>query len=359
MEFKAVKALDSVEPKSKQEIEADLLKKHEEAANKDEQEKATITDPTVVQPVELKDDDVLSFIKKKYNRELSSVDELFVEKSTPEALPPDVDAFLKYHKETGRGVEDFSKLAKDYSTVQPDDLLREYYMATEEDLEPEDIQSMMQEFAYDEDVDDESTINKAKLAKKKAISKAKKFFNQQKETYKKPLESRQASVPDEDLEDFKTFKEVLKSAKTQKEADDAKRDWFNKKTDEVFGGEFKGFEFAIGEKKLTFTPAEASELKKSQSTPLNFISKFLDEKGMISDAVGYHRSLAIAMHPERFAKFFYEQGVADATEDVMRKTKNINMGERRAPEIANTGGTQVRVLNPDSGHGLRIKSRNK
>ena len=31
------------------------------------------------------------------------------------------------------------------------------------------------------------------------------------------------------------------------------------------------------------------------------------------------------MNPEKFAKFFYEQGKADATEDVMRKTKNINM----------------------------------
>jgi hypothetical protein len=42
---------------------------------------------------------------------------------------------------------------------------------------------------------------------------------------------------------------------------------------------------------------------------------------MISDAVGYHRSLALAMNPDKFAKFFYEQGKSEATDDVMRKKK--------------------------------------
>ena len=32
-------------------------------------------------------------------------------------------------------------------------------------------------------------------------------------------------------------------------------------------------------------------------------------------------AVAIAQNPEKFAKFFYEQGKANATEDVMRKTK--------------------------------------
>jgi hypothetical protein len=82
----------------------------------------------------------------------------------------------------------------------------------------------------------------------------------------------------------------------------------------------------------------------------------LDENGMIADAAGYHRSLAIAMNPERFAKFFYEQGQADATDDVMRKTKNINMSERKAPEAIVKGGMQVKQVNPDAGRGLKIKS---
>jgi len=40
----------------------------------------------------------------------------------------------------------------------------------------------------------------------------------------------------------------------------------------------------------------------------------------------------------------------------MRKTKNINMSERKAPEAIVKGGIQVREANPDSGRGLKIKS---
>lgn len=38
----------------------------------------------------------------------------------------------------------------------------------------------------------------------------------------------------------------------------------------------------------------------AQSDVSNFISKYLDENGMISDHVGYHKSLAAAMNPEKW-----------------------------------------------------------
>ena len=63
------------------------------------------------------------------------------------------------------------------------------------------------------------------------------------------------------------------------------------------------------------------------------------------------------MNPERFAKFFYEQGLSDATDDVTRKIKNVNMSERRAPEVSKTtDGMQVKAVNPDSGRSLKIRS---
>jgi hypothetical protein len=63
------------------------------------------------------------------------------------------------------------------------------------------------------------------------------------------------------------------------------------------------------------------------------------------------------MNPEKFAKFFYEQGQADATEGTMKNIKNINMSERRATEVAkSTEGMQVKAINPDSGKGLKIRS---
>jgi hypothetical protein len=172
-----------------------------------------------------------------------------------------------------------------------------------------------------------------------------------------PLESSAAFISDDEKESYESYKQYTKQATTTEEENNRKRQWFDQKSSEVFSQEFKGFEFNINDKKLTFAPGDASELRKNQSTPANFINKFLDDQGLMKDAAGYHRSLSIAMNPDRFAKFFYEQGMSDATEDVMRKTKNINMSERRAPEVTKSNdGMQVKALNPDSGHNLRIRS---
>ena len=172
-----------------------------------------------------------------------------------------------------------------------------------------------------------------------------------------PLESSSAGLSPEEQEEYTSYKQYTKQAKTIEEENNRKRQWFNQKTDEVFDSGFKGFEFNVNNKKLSFAPGDASELKKNQASPANFINKFLDENGLIKDAAGYHRSLAIAMNPERFAKFFYEQGQADAVEGTMKGIKNINMSERKASEAStNSGGMQVKAVNPDSGRSLKIRS---
>jgi hypothetical protein len=275
-------------------------------------------------------------------------------------LPEDVAAYLKYKQETGRGIEDFIKLNKDVDSLDPESLLRQYLSATQEGLDDEDIDVLMDDYRYDEDIDDESTIRKIKLETKKTIAEAKKFFNSQKEKYRVPLESSVPLVSEEEKEIYESYKQYTNQAKTIEEENARKRNWFDQKTDEVFSDEFKGFEFAIDDKKVTFNPGDRSELKKLQSTPANFINKFLDEQGLIKDAVGYHKSLAVAMNPERFAKFFYEQGKSDAVDGTMRNIKNIQMSERRAPEITKpTDGIQVKAVNPDSGRSLKIRSIKK
>jgi hypothetical protein len=361
MEFK-VRALDA-EPKSVQEIEKVLLEKHEQEMNNETPENVVEQPQEVIpqqQPVELKEEDVLSYIGKRYNKQISSFDELMAERKESEQLPEDVAAYLKYKKETGRGFDDFLKLNKDYESMDSDDLLKNYLLSTQEGLDEDDVDVMMDEYRYDEDLDDESTVKKVKIAKKKVVAEAKKYFNTQKEKYKMPLESSGLSVSNEEREQYELYKQYLGEAKTAEEENNRKRGWFEQKTNEVFSGEFKGFEFNINDKKMAYAPSDAAELKKLQSNPSNFINKFLDENGLIKDAAGYHRSLAVAMNPEKFAKHFYEQGLADATDDVMRKTKNINMSERRAPEVTKANdGFQVRAVNPDSGRKLQIRSARK
>ena len=368
----------SGDEKSTQQIEQELLDKHEQKFESDETQseqppvvveqtnasEEVKVDEDVVQeespaePLvskELDENEVLSYIGKRYGKEVNSIDELISKREDSEPLPNDVAAYLKYKKETGRGFEDYAKLQKDFSDLSPDALLREYYTITEEGLDQDDINDMLEEFTIDEEIHESTDIKKIKLAKKKEIAKAKKFLRQQQEQYKQPLESRErsASVNNDELIEYRQY---LESAKTQQDDANNKREWFVKKSDELFSPEFKGFKFNIGEEEIVYTPGSASELKKAQDSPLNFINKYLDSSGFIKDAEGYHKSLAVAMNPEKFAQFFYEQGKSQATDDVIRKTKNINMSERSAPEVSSKSGLQVKSVSQPSSRGLKIKS---
>jgi len=166
-------------------------------------------------------------------------------------------------------------------------------------------------------------------------------------------------MSESESKDYQEYKQYLNDAKTYEENAAKQGQWFTKKTNEVFNNEFKGFEFKINDKSLVFSPGSTSELKQSQSSLMNFTNKFVDENGLLKDAQGYHKALAIAMNPDRFAEFFYEQGKSNATEDVMRKTKNINMSERRVPESTQKGGMQFKSLSQASSRGLKIKSIKK
>ena len=378
MEIK-VRELTDVQEKSVQEVEQELLDKHdaqqelkfddtnvkeseekpkaEEAEVKTEEAKDTVSEeksePTE-KDSELSEEDVLSFIGDRYGKKINSIDELVTAREEAPEMPEDIAAYFKYKKETGRSIEDFVKLQKDFSDANPETLVREYLTITEEGLDPEDIDSLMEDYAYDEELDDESVVKKTKLAKKKVIAKAKRFFKEQQEQYKLPLESRENSFGDS--EEYQAYKQYVNTAQSQQEEANRKSEWFVKKSDELFSSEFKGFKFNLDQSDVYFTPGSASELKKAQETPMNFVSKFIDDKGLLQDAEGYHRSLAIAMNPEKFAQFFYEQGKSSATEDVMRKTKNINMTERNTPESVAKSGFQVKSVSSPSSNGLKIKS---
>ena len=353
MEIK-VREVNEVETKSTQQVEQELLEKHE--AEQQAEDQPVAEEQTVEEPAGLSEDDVRTFLSERYGREIGSLDELNEARETAPELPEDVAAYYKFKQETGRGLEDFMKVNRNLDEANGDTLLKEYLLITEDGLDAEDVEMLMEEYKYDEDLDDEGDIKKAKLAKKKAIAKAKKYFEEQKEKYQAPLESRGAGSL-EDSEEYQAYKQYVEQAKTYQEEQKRRKEWFDEKTNEVFSDGFKGFEFSIDDKSYVYTPGDRTELKKLQQTPEAWLNKYLDDKGLVKDAAGYHKSLAVAMNPEKFARFFYEQGQANAVDDVMRKTKNINMSERAAPQSTTKGGLKIRAVNQDSGRGLKIKTR--
>ena len=378
MEIK-VKAVDGNTQKSKAEIEEQLLQKHEaqqqenQAEKKPEKvepqaevkEKPAEETPAVEEKTpssELNDEHVLNFIKERYNKDINSVQELFETKESNVELPEDVKLYFDYKKETGRGIEDFYKLQKNYDDMDEDSVLADYLSVQEEGLDAIDIQDIMDDrFGFDKEEDDEKDIKKKKLAKKRELAKARKFFKEQKDKYKVPLESSGGGLSDEQENNLNAYKTMIEESNSQKEAVQLMRRNFEERTNKVFGDEFKGFEFSVSDdKSILYKPGTAEELKNKQMDFNNFVSKYNDENGLMKDAAGYHRAMSIAMNPEKFAKFFYEQGVAATVDDVARKSKNINMDVRRAPQLSTKNSLKIKAVgDTSSGRGLKIRSIKK
>lgn len=378
MEIK-VKAVDGNTQKSQAEIEENLLTQHtaeQQEESKPEVVKANTTESPVVEKEqvqveepedktpssELNDENVLSYIKDRYGKDISSVDELFETKESNPDLPEDIKLYFDYKKETGRSIEDFVKLQKDYTAMDDDSVLADYYGIQEEGLDAIDIQDIMEDkFGVDEDVDEPKEVKKKNLAKKRELAKARKFFNEQKDKYKIPLESSGGGLSEDQEKNLNAYKSYIKESDTQKERQEKAYDYFKKRTDEVFNDEFKGFEFNVSdEKKLSYKPGTAEELKSKQTDVNKWLSSFLTDEGLINDAKKYHKAMSVAMNPEKFAKYFYEQGVAATVDDVAKKSKNINMDVRRAPQLNTKNSLKIRpVGDTTSGRGLKIRSIKK
>ena len=352
MEIK-VKEYDAGPQKSKAQVEEELLQKHEtevsggtaeetkveavkvEATGQTEEptktEETVKEEPVVEEKPQMGEQEVLSFIREKYSKEVESIDDLFT-KREQEELPSDVATYLQYKKDTGRGFEDFAKISRDYSKESPDQVLSMYYAEMEEGLDRDEIDYLLNsKFGTDPEVDSEDDIKKKNIDKKKELAKALKYFEGQKEKYKVPVESMGTKISDEDQQMLKAYQEQMEKSKEAQSLAQKRAESFQENTNKLFTEEFKGFKFNISDKEYVYSPGDFNELKKSQSDIMNFISKFTNDQGEISDVVGYHKSLAMAMNPEKFAKYFYEQGVASAVNESAKKSKNINLDMRQTP----------------------------
>lgn len=276
-------------------------------------------------------------------------------------LPENIQKVVDFINETGGSLEDYVRLNTDYASLNEDQLLREFYESKYTTYDREDIDFLMNDkFGYEEDVDDEIDIRRKKLARKEALAEAKNHLEGLKSKYYEEIKAGSRLNPEQQkaVDFFNRYnKESEESAKIAERR--AKR--FQTESAKVFNDKFEGFDFNVGEKKYRFNVKNAGEVKETQGDINNFIKKFLNEDGEMSDARGYHKSLFTAMNPDQVAQHFYEQGRADALKDSVAKSKNVNMDSRGVHEtVTASNGMQFRVLNPsESGSKLKVKFKNR
>lgn len=307
------------------------------------------------QQFELDDSSILSYLKDRHSLELNSIDDL--KQTEKQELSEDVEKFLQYKKETGRGFDDFVNLQKDWTKVNDSSVLTEYYKETKPHLDEEDIKLILSEdFSYDEELDEPSDIRKKKLAYKEELYKARNHFEGLKEKYKAPLESSTTSIPENYKEAFNFYSQYQEQSEQEAQLQQQRSSAFTEKTNKLFNEEFKGFEFNLGDKKQVFKPKDVGQVKEEQSDISNFFAKHLDENGIVKDASQYHKAIFAASNVDALAKHFYEQGVADATGGLVKETKNIDMSVRDNKTV-DVKGTKFRVV--DSGEDFSFKIRKR
>ena len=314
-----------------------------------------------VQPeTETQETPVVEEITEEVEELTEQVEEAVAEaEATGKELPENIQKLMQFMEDTGGDLEDYVKLNQDYSELDNNALLKEYYKQTKPHLDSEEIDFLMEDnFSFDEDVDEDRDVRRKKLALKEQVAQAKQHLDGAKSKYYEDIKYG-SKLTGEQQKAVDFFNRYNTESKEQQEVAEKQHKTFLNKTDKLFNKEFKGFEYNIGEKRFRFNVKDSDNVKSTQSDINNFVKKFLNKNNEMEDAKGYHKSMFTAMNSDKIASHFYEQGKADALKNSVAKSKNISMDPRQqhGGEI-NAGGLKFKVLGDDS-NDFKFKIKNK
>ena len=325
-----------------------------------EVEESGVGEPVVVvndTPDDTVKDGIIEIVDEEVQDEVEVLEEQFDNaltnnEETGAKLPENIEKLVSFMEETGGSLEDYVRLNADYSSVDDKTLLKEYYKQTKPYLESDDVSLLLEDYDYDEDLDEERDIRKKKIAFKEEVAKAKGFLEETKSKYYDEIKLRPGVTQEQQkaMEFFNRYQEDQKIAE-QQHSD------FKSKTNDYFTNEFKGFDFNVGEKKFRYGLQDPNKVAENQSSINNFVGKFLDESGNIKDTKGYHKAIYIASNADKIINHFYEQGRTDATKEIVNKSKNPSTEPRQTGSGEFVNGIKIKsITGPDSSK-LRIKTK--
>jgi hypothetical protein len=311
----------------------------------------------VVEEVRNSDEEVVSPLSIIEDEEDAAQEEVAneVEQAIQEqrVLPENIEKLVSFMEETGGTVQDYVRLNADYTNVDNTTLIREYYKQTKPHLDSEDVSLLLEDFDFDEDIDEPKDIRKKKIAFKEEAAKAKDFLESLKGKYYDEIKLRPGVTQEQ-----KKATDFFNRYNEEQKANSAKHEVFKQKTKQLLNDDFKGFDFNVSDKKFRYGVKNPSQVGEQQSDISNFIKTFLNDKGEIQDAKGYHKALYAARNADTIAQHFYEQGKADAVKDVMAKSKNISTEPRQtASGDVYIGGLKVKAVSGIDSSKLKIKTK--
>ncbi len=269
-------------------------------------------------------------------------------------LPENIEKLVNFMEDTGGSVEDYVRLNADYSSVDDNTLLKEYYRKEKPYLDNSDIDLLLEDFQYDEDLDEDRDIRKKKLAFKEEVAKAKNFLEETKEKYYADIKLKSNVNPDTQkaMDFFNRYNKQQEATKQQHEE-------FKNNTKKLFTEDFEGFDINVGENKYRYKIQNTESVADKQSNINNLIGKFLDKNGSVSDYKGYHKAMYAAENVDKIAAHFYEQGKADAVKNVVNSSKNLSDAKARPSNSGDVflNGFKVRAISGADSTKLKIKTK--
>ena len=275
------------------------------------------------------------------------------EKILGKPLPENIEKLVSFMEETGGTIEDYTRLNADYSSIDDKTLIKEYYKKNKPYLDSEDLDLLLEDFDYDEDIDEERDVRKKKLAFKEEVAKAKNFLEETKSKYYDEIKLRPGVTQEQQkaMDFFNRYNKEQKQAEQQHQL-------FKNNTKQLFSDDFKGFDINVGEKKYKYNIQNKDKVAENQSNITNLVGKFLDESGNVKDVNGYHKAMYAAENVDKIAAHFYEQGKADAVKDVVNKSKNLSDTKARTTQgDVFIGGLKVKAISGADSTKLKIKTR--
>jgi hypothetical protein len=269
-------------------------------------------------------------------------------------VPENLEKLVSFMEETGGTIDDYARLNADYSNVDGEALLKEYYKKAKPHLDSEEIDFVIEDsFSFDEDLDEARDIRKKKLAYKEEVAKAKSYLESLKDKYYAEIKLRPGINPEQQkaTDFFNRYTEEQELSKVNQER-------FRSQTDELLNNEFKGFDFKVGEKKFRYGVKDPVKVADNQKDISTFIKTFLNDKGEVVDTKGYHKALYAARNADTIAQHFYEQGKTDAIKGQIAKDKNITTEPRKTQDgNVFVNGFKVKAISGQDSSKLKIKTR--
>jgi len=347
------------------EVKKVVIKKEEDAIQVGETKEVSVEEPsgdstTVGEPVQESNETTEGFspIKEVTEAEVKQVEAevkeaIRDEKVLGKPLPENIEKLVSFMEETGGTIEDYTRLNADYSNVDDKTLIKEYYKKNKPYLDSEDLDLLLEDFDYDEDIDEERDIRKKKLAFKEEVAKAKSFLEETKSKYYDEIKLRPGVTQEQQkaMDFFNRYNKEQEQAEQQHQM-------FKDNTKKLFSDDFKGFDINVGERKYKYNIQNVDKVAENQSNITNLVGKFLDENGNVQDVNGYHKAIYAAENVDKIAAHFYEQGKADAVKDVVNKSKNLSDTKARTTQgDVFIGGMKVKAISGADSTKLKIKTK--